>query len=184
MNMPIGVCMLLVVIFSGVFRHHAGNCLWELHEYHENRNQQLCHHPVPRLFIGDRLEDLMSNTSSAKWIMALTLVVPISVCMTVAALCSHNCIKHARWPPDEVAKYLAMGVLTGCLAGLVGIGGGLIFAPFFLFMGVEPMIAVATSSTCVIFTSSSTTLQYLFTDRIILSLAVVYGAINVLASYV
>ena len=50
-------------------------------------------------------------------------------------------------------------------AGLVGIGGqeikvaglhgarlcagGLIFSPFFLLMGVDPSVAVATSSTCV-----------------------------------
>merc|ERR1712151_731943 len=50
-------------------------------------------------------------------------------------------------------------------------------------MGVEPTVAVATSSTCVIFTSSSTTLQYLLTDRVIVSLMCVYGTMNVLASY-
>merc|ERR1719436_2351781 len=87
------------------------------------------------------------------------------------------------WTVGEVAKYEVMGVLTGLLAGLVGVGGGLVFSPFFLMMGVEPVIAVATSSTCVIFTSSSTTLQYLLTDRIILSLTAVYGLMNICASY-
>merc|ERR1719194_235944 len=76
-----------------------------------------------------------------------------------------------------------MSVGTGCLAGLVGIGGGLIFSPFFLISGVEPAVAVATSSTCVIFTSSSTTLQYMLTDRIVMSLTVVYGIVNLAASY-
>ncbi len=38
---------------------------------------------------------------------------------------------------------------------------GLIFSPYFLLMGIEPATAVATSSTCVIFTSSSTTFQLL-----------------------
>jgi len=75
-----------------------------------------------------------------------------------------------------------MGVTTGCLAGLVGIGGGLIFSPFFLVLGVDPHVAVATSSTCVIFTSSSTTMQYLFTDRVITSLAAIYGIVNLVAS--
>merc|ERR1712046_291422 len=84
----------------------------------------------------------------------------------------------------EVIKYTAMASTTGCLAGLVGIGGGLIFSPYFLISGVEPAVAVATSSTCVIFTSSSTTLQYLLTDRIITSLTIVYGLVNLLASYV
>merc|ERR1719272_1741119 len=87
------------------------------------------------------------------------------------------------WTSREVALYQGMGVTTGCLAGLVGIGGGLIFSPFFLVLGVEPHVAVATSSTCVIFTSSSTTMQYLLTDRIITSLAAIYGIVNLLASW-
>merc|ERR1719152_262562 len=87
------------------------------------------------------------------------------------------------WTAWDVVKYEGMSVGTGCLAGLVGIGGGLIFSPFFLLMGVEPAVAVATSSTCVIFTSSSTTMQYLLTDRIIMSLTVLYGVVNLIASY-
>merc|ERR1719291_75933 len=83
----------------------------------------------------------------------------------------------------DVAIYEGMAVVTGALAGLVGIGGGLIFSPFFVIMGVEPSVAVATSSTCVIFTSSSTTLQYLLTDRIIMVLTIVYGLANLAASY-
>merc|ERR1719183_1428403 len=97
--------------------------------------------------------------------------------------CGRICIAKEGWNMREVALYQFMGVSTGCLAGLVGIGGGLIFSPFFLVVGVEPHVAVATSSTCVIFTSSSTTLQYLLTDRIITSLAVIYGIVNLLASW-
>merc|ERR1719436_400931 len=115
--------------------------------------------------------------------MILTLVLPITVCSLVMVFYSRACALHEQWRPAEVIKYECMGVATGCLAGLVGIGGGLVFSPFFLVMGIEPMIAVATSSTCVIFTSSSTTLQYLLTDRIIVSLTLVYGLINLCASY-
>merc|ERR1719284_2235472 len=116
--------------------------------------------------------------------MFFMLAIPISACSLVMIYFSQACMKHGGWTAPQVAKYEGMSVCTGCLAGLVGIGGGLIFSPFFLLMHVEPSVAVATSSTCVIFTSSSTTLQYLFTDRIILSLAVVYGMINIAASYV
>merc|ERR1719223_1749858 len=91
--------------------------------------------------------------------------------------------KNEGWNLSGVIAYQLMGALTGMLAGLVGVGGGLIFAPFFLLSGLDPPIAVATSSTCVIFTSSSTTMQYLFTDRIVMSLALVYGFVNLLASY-
>jgi uncharacterized membrane protein YfcA len=77
-----------------------------------------------------------------------------------------------------------MGAFTGCFAGLVGIGGGLVFSPFLLWMAVDPAVAVATSSSLVIFTSSSTTFQYLFNDRIVVSLTLVYGLVNLVASYI
>eukprot|EP00747_Dinoflagellata_sp_TGD_P077991 gnl/TRDRNA2_/TRDRNA2_159846_c1_seq1.p1 gnl/TRDRNA2_/TRDRNA2_159846_c1~~gnl/TRDRNA2_/TRDRNA2_159846_c1_seq1.p1 ORF type:complete len:167 (-),score=8.70 gnl/TRDRNA2_/TRDRNA2_159846_c1_seq1:82-549(-) len=94
------------------------------------------------------------------------------------------CIRQDGWSIEEVSKYQFMAVTTGGLAGLVGIGGGLIFSPFFIFMGVDPSFAVATSSTCVMFISSSTFIQYLFTDRVIISLTVLYGTVVLFSSYV
>merc|ERR1719420_2204195 len=78
------------------------------------------------------------------------------------------------------------GMVLSCLsvlAGLIGIGGGLIFSPFLVVSGVEPAVAVATSATCVIFTSSSTTLQYILIDRVKMALAIYFGVVNIMASY-
>merc|ERR1719401_2411554 len=87
------------------------------------------------------------------------------------------------WRAKEPLAYQVMALCTGILAGLVGIGGGLVYSPFFLFMELEPAVAVATSSTCVIFVAASTSFQYLLTDRVIMSLTVLYGVINLLASF-
>merc|ERR1719238_1646459 len=125
----------------------------------------------------------MMMPAMAQAIQHTFLVVPICTCLAVMIYYSNRCLSKEHWTPSEVALYNGMGVTTGCLAGLVGIGGGLVFSPFFLLLGVEPHVAVATSSTCVIFTSSSTTLQYLLTDRIITSLAVTYGIVNLVASW-
>jgi len=84
--------------------------------------------------------------------------------------------------PDRMT-YATMALVTGILAGLVGIGGGLIFSPFMIAMGVNPHVAVATSTFCVIFTSTSTTLQYLLLGRIFVPLAFVYGICNQISSY-
>merc|ERR1719270_2366892 len=92
-------------------------------------------------------------------------------------------MRSKQWRLGDVISYQFMGVFTGCFAGLVGVGGGLIFSPFFLVMGMDPASSVATSSTCVLFTSSSTTAQYLLTDRVIISLAMVYGLTCNVASY-
>merc|ERR1712032_1015407 len=106
---------------------------------------------------------------------------PIVLCVLATVYNSYLCVGEECIMPSEIVKYSAMAAFTGCFAGLVGIGGGLIFSPFFLAMGLDPSVAVATSSTCVLFTSSSTTLQYLLTGRIIMSLTLFYGVTNLLA---
>lgn len=91
--------------------------------------------------------------------------------------------RSGRYEPKPSVHYSVMALATGFLAGLVGIGGGLIFSPFMLWYGVNPHVAVATSTFCVIFTSTSTTLQYSLMGRIYLPLAIVYGLCNQISSY-
>jgi uncharacterized membrane protein YfcA len=87
-----------------------------------------------------------------------------------------------RHTTGTLLGYSGIGFIAGILAGLVGVGGGLIFAPAFLGMGLDSSITVATSTFCVLFTSSSTTTQYLMLGRIILSLVPVYAITKVIAS--
>ena len=47
---------------------------------------------------------------------------------------------------------------------------------------MESSVAVATSATCVIFTSSSTTFQYFYMQRIIVPYAIVYAGVSSVAS--
>merc|ERR1719491_958826 len=108
----------------------------------------------------------------------------MTICLSIVMGYSCYLILREQWKLKQVLLYCLMAVLTGCCAGLVGIGGGLVFSPFILMMSGDPTVAVATSSTCVIFTSSSTTFQYLFTDRITMSSAIIYSIVNLLASYV
>merc|ERR1719163_191830 len=108
----------------------------------------------------------------------------MSICFTIVLGYGSTLVRQEQWQPKEIVLYCTMAVLTGCFAGLVGIGGGLVFSPFILWMTGDPAVAVATSSTCVIFTSSSTTFQYLLTDRITMSLTIIYGLVNMVASYV
>lgn len=181
----IGFGVLMIVVASGVLRHHAGECIWELTKEHNAtlNVRQACRHPMLSYLVGNRMEDWMASPINAGLVMLGTLAIPFICCFGVLVHYARNCLQNGSWTCQKVITYQTMGILTGCLAGLVGIGGGLIFSPFFLIMGVDPMTAVATSSTCVIFTSASTTLQYALTDRVILSLTLVYGAVNLLASY-
>jgi len=176
-----GACMLVAVVACGTLRFHAGKCSKALQLSEEGDVPQACQHPS-LFFLGNGLAYVMSSDLLATMVMSLSLLLPIGLCSSVFIVNSADCIKEG-WTAPDVFKYGTMASFTGCFAGLVGIGGGLIFCPFFLIMGVDPSVAVATSSTCVIFTSSSTTLQYLLCDRIIMALTVLYGFINLFASY-
>ncbi len=54
-----------------------------------------------------------------------------------------------------------LGLLAGGLAGLLGIGGGLIFAPLLLWMGLTPHQALATSTFAIVPTAISGTATHL-----------------------
>lgn len=167
--------MLLIVIAGSVIRHHATAC---------QKSTNSCQHPTMFWVSQRTLGDWMSSTSTAAFIKVFCFVGPLLTCVSVLSFSIKEVLISGKdWTGQMCIQYALMAVATGCLAGLVGIGGGLVFAPFFLLMGVEANVAVATSSTCVVFTSSSTTFQYLLTDRIIMSLTVLYGSVNLIASY-
>ena len=65
-----------------------------------------------------------------------------------------------KWNTYILIKYPIYAFVGGVLAGVLGIGGGLILGPMLLEMGINPIISTSTSNFLVLFTSSSTTLQF------------------------
>jgi uncharacterized membrane protein YfcA len=57
--------------------------------------------------------------------------------------------------PLDVFMLLLLGAAGGFLAGMFGIGGGFLMTPFLIFMGVNPAVAVASSTNQIIAASSS-----------------------------
>jgi len=173
--------MEFLVVLSSVFNFQIEEC--QASAFSGRDEKQVCKHPLLFFLSPETLKAIAENPSMGDLLQGLGFVLPFSLCSFAIVYYTYFLVRYEGWSYADTLKFDSMAAITGCLAGLVGIGGGLIFSPFYLMMGVEPAIAVATSSTCVLFTSSSTTLQYLFTDRIIMSLTLVYGSVNLLASY-
>ncbi len=73
-----------------------------------------------------------------------------------------------QWSLKVVLTYPLYAFFTGICAGLFGIGGGLIFCPLFLELGMHPQVATTTSNFMVVFSSTSTTVQFMIMVHIIL----------------
>lgn len=172
--------LLMVVVASGVLRFHMHACR------DEKQHQGVvgsCRHPLVTGLFRGRMEFWMADAVLSSVLPQVAVTLPLWSCIVLAGYYGRMVHIHANWKIGRVMTYQATAAATGILAGLVGVGGGLVLSPFFLLTGMEPSVAVATSATCVLFTSSSTTIQYIFTDRIIMSLALIYGLVTLLASY-
>ena len=66
-----------------------------------------------------------------------------------------------KWNNDIFIKYPLYSFGSGVMAGLLGIGGGLILGPLLLELGLHPVVSTATSNFLVLFTSSSTSIQFI-----------------------
>jgi uncharacterized membrane protein YfcA len=92
---------------------------------------------------------------------ALIIVFVITVSATAARLLvSSEADGRAALTVGTVVLLLALGLLAGTLAGLLGIGGGVVLVPaMVVFLGMAPVIAKGTSSAVIVPTSIVGTLR-------------------------
>jgi hypothetical protein len=190
-EVALAVSMLLCIIVCGVFHFWAEACAnfdWV--------GEKPCHNPIAQVItFGQAIP--MKRAGILAGMGTGAMIVAICYCTVIGVICVHRLVSsnqiygsfhnfdslghdHSK---SVMAGYVGMSLVTGALAGLVGIGGGLIFSPVFIMMKVDTHIAVATSATCVIFTSCSTTFQYLFSDRIIVALVFSFCIPHLFAAY-
>jgi uncharacterized membrane protein YfcA len=63
--------------------------------------------------------------------------------------------------PAEVATAIGIGVVSGILAGLFGVGGGIVMTPGFqVLLGLAPIVALATPLPVILPTATSGALRY------------------------
>lgn len=81
-------------------------------------------------------------------------------------------------------KLLMMAYFTGIAAGALGIGGGMILGPFMLALGMDPGLSTALSGFTVLFTSSSTTSQFIIAGAIHLEHASWFMLFSLIGSFI
>jgi uncharacterized membrane protein YfcA len=80
--------------------------------------------------------------------------------------------------------YPTITFFSGIMAGLLGIGGGVINAPVLLHLGVNPLVVAATTSTMIILTSSTSLVSYVFFQQWIVLDGVIFFILGFIGTYV
>ena len=66
-----------------------------------------------------------------------------------------------EWNERNTVIYPLLCIFAGLIAGMFGVGGGIIFGPMMLEMGVHPLVASATSAVMIFFTAITATTSYI-----------------------
>lgn len=89
-----------------------------------------------------------------------------------------------RWNKMRIIVVGLVSFLAGILASLLGVGGGLIKGPVLIEIGLPPDVVAATSSYMILFTSVSSSIQYILIGKIMWDYGVVLFVIGMVASFV
>jgi len=65
------------------------------------------------------------------------------------------------WDFQKTRFYAFFTFGAGVIAGLIGIGGGMVLGPLMLVMGIYPRVSTATTATMIVLTSSSVAILYI-----------------------
>ena len=78
-----------------------------------------------------------------------------------------------KWDESSTVVYPLISTMSGFCAGMFGIGGGIVKGPLMLAMGVHPLVASATSSCMIFFTSFTATTTFALYGLLVTDYAVI-----------
>ena len=81
-------------------------------------------------------------------------------------------------------KLLMFSFLGGWVSGALGLGGGSIFNPLLLSMGLPPKVASATGMYMIIFSTGASTMTYIISDMLNLSYGLWIGSFCVMGTLI
>ena len=142
-----------------------------------------------------RESEIVSKCSSVYWVLMLAFLV-------IVLFYDYYIINHIEteysyrkiinfpyderdivWTKPTIIKLAFIGLLAGFIAGVIGIGGGVVLGPILLDLGIHPLVGSVTTNMLVLITSSSTTFQFILFKMLNLQYGIICIIFSALGSY-
>jgi Sulfite exporter TauE/SafE len=81
------------------------------------------------------------------------------------------------WDISSLKFYGGFTFVAGIVAGLIGVGGGMVLGPLMLVMGIHPRVSSATTATLIVLTSSSVAVMFVTSGMVPWDYAVFYFSV-------
>ena len=92
--------------------------------------------------------------------------------------------KDIIWSTSKCFNMGITGLISGFIAGTIGIGGGVVLGPILLSLGIYPVVSTVTTNFLVLLTSSSTSLQFMLNNMMNYEYACMSIIFSILGSYI
>jgi uncharacterized membrane protein YfcA len=83
-----------------------------------------------------------------------------------------------------LVKLIVFSLMGGWISGALGLGGGMIFNPLLMSLGVPPKVATSSGMYMIIFASGATTVSYLFNGLLNIPYSIWLGVFCMIGSCV
>jgi len=88
------------------------------------------------------------------------------------------------WDSKKLQFYSFFTFVAGIVAGLIGIGGGMVLGPLMLVMGINPRVSTATTATMILLTSSSVAVMFVMSGLVPWEYALYFFCICLMGAYI
>jgi uncharacterized membrane protein YfcA len=88
------------------------------------------------------------------------------------------------WNPRTTLIYPMICFAAGFFSGMFGIGGGIVFGPLMLALGMPPEVSSATSACMILFTSLTATTSFLVFGLLVLDYAIFCFVLGFISTWI
>ena len=88
------------------------------------------------------------------------------------------------WDLKKLQFYSFFTFVAGIVAGLIGIGGGMVLGPLMLVMGIHPSVSTATTASMILLTSSSVAVMFVMSGLVPWQYALYFFSVCLVGAYI